>query len=66
MPTYRIDVDLHGTASVILEAEDDEDACDKAEELLGGACFPGMKLEEATVSIELDDATSQQAEEWDG
>lgn len=66
MPNYRVDLDFHGTASVIITAEDDEEACDKAEALLEGASFPGMKLEKSSVSLELEDVTAQNAEEWDG
>lgn len=65
MPTYRVDVNFSGIASVVIDAEDDEDACDKAQEMLDGASFPNMKMEDASVSLELDSASASQAEEWD-
>lgn len=65
MQDYRVDVNFHGIASVVLEAESEEDAMNKAEALLEGSNFPRMKLEDAEVSLELNGADANFCEIWD-
>ena len=58
---YRVNVDIQGTATLVIDADDEEDACERAEELLNDASLPNIKIEGHKVTIEVGEADAQQA-----
>ncbi len=59
MPKYEITLDISGTATVTIDAEDDEDAAALAQDLLGDAYFD-VKVNGKKVNIEIGEVFGSQ------